>query len=69
MVPVERPGLGGRAQVLCVDGADASGGLVIKWPDAAAKTRTSTVDALATAGTGFVRDATGGQRRPIFGEY
>ena len=31
----------------------------IKWPDAAAKTRTSTVDALATAGTGFVRDAVG----------
>src|SRR5947209_19950522 len=28
-----------------------------KWPEAAAKTRTSTVDALATAGTGFVRDA------------
>src|SRR5581483_1480625 len=33
--------------------------LDMKWPDAAAKTRTSTVDALATAGTGFVRDATG----------
>ncbi|MGH3822556.1 MAG: hypothetical protein ACRDRA_06910 [Pseudonocardiaceae bacterium] len=31
----------------------------IKWPDAAAKTRTSTVDALATAGTVFVRDAGG----------
>ncbi|MCA1694770.1 MAG: site-specific integrase, partial [Actinobacteria bacterium] len=31
----------------------------IKWPDAAAKTRTSTADALATAGTVFVRDATG----------
>ncbi|MDT7712991.1 MAG: hypothetical protein QOG46_1685, partial [Pseudonocardiales bacterium] len=31
----------------------------MKWPDAAAKTRTSTVDALATAGTGFVRDAGG----------
>ncbi|HZA18875.1 MAG TPA: integrase [Pseudonocardiaceae bacterium] len=31
----------------------------MKWPDAAAKTRTSTVDALATAGTGFVRDAVG----------
>jgi len=30
-----------------------------KWPDAAAKTRTSTVDALATAGTVFVRDAAG----------
>jgi integrase len=29
----------------------------IKWPDAAAKTRTSTVDALATAATAFVRDA------------
>lgn len=32
----------------------------IKWPDAAAKTRTSTVDALATAGTVFVRDAGSG---------
>ena len=31
--------------------------LDMKWPDAAAKTRTSTVDALATAGAGFVRDA------------
>lgn len=31
----------------------------IKWPDAAAKTRTSAVDALATAGTVFARDATG----------
>jgi integrase len=31
--------------------------LDMKWPDAAAKTRTSTVDALATAGTVFVRDA------------
>jgi integrase len=31
----------------------------IKWPDAAAKTRTSTVDALATAGTVFLRDAAG----------
>lgn len=31
----------------------------MKWPDAAAKTRTSTVDALATAGTAFVRDAGG----------
>jgi integrase len=31
----------------------------MKWPDAAAKTRTSTVDALATAGTVFVRDASG----------
>ena len=33
--------------------------LDMKWPDAAAKTRSSMVDALATAGTGFVRDATG----------
>jgi integrase len=31
----------------------------IKWPDAAAKTRTSTVDALATAATAFVRDVSG----------
>lgn len=31
----------------------------MKWPDAAAKTRTSTVDALATAATAFVRDAGG----------
>ena len=31
----------------------------MKWADAAAKTRTSTVDALATAGTVFVRDAGG----------
>jgi integrase len=31
--------------------------LDMKWPDAAAKTRTSTVDALATAGSGFVREA------------
>lgn len=31
----------------------------MKWPDAAAKTCTSTVDALATAGTVFVRDAAG----------
>jgi integrase len=31
----------------------------MKWPDAAAKTRTSTVDALATAGTGFIRDVGG----------
>jgi integrase len=29
----------------------------VKWPDAAAKTRTSTVDALATAATAFVHDA------------
>jgi hypothetical protein len=29
----------------------------MKWPDAAAKTRTSTVEALATAGTAFVRNA------------
>src|SRR5262249_50431381 len=31
----------------------------VKWPDAAAKTRTSTVDALATAATVFVHDAAG----------
>ncbi len=35
----------------------------MKWPDAAAKTRTSTVEALATAGTAFVRDA-GGRPEP-----
>jgi hypothetical protein len=31
----------------------------VKWPHAAAKTRASTVDALATAGAAFVRDAAG----------
>lgn len=31
----------------------------MKWPDAAAKTRASTVDALATAGAEFVKDAAG----------
>jgi integrase len=31
----------------------------MKWPDAAAKTRSSTVDALATAGAAFVKDGVG----------
>jgi hypothetical protein len=31
----------------------------MKWPDAAAKTRASTVEALATAGASFVKDGAG----------